>query len=305
MKQKHDISGVIFDIQRFSIHDGPGIRTTVFLKGCPLHCAWCHNAEGLSAERVLFYNKEACLHCGRCAKICSAQAHQITEKGHILDFNLCKKCFACAEVCPSEALKAIGKKMRAADVVDEVLRDKSFFDSSGGGITLSGGEPLMQGDFSVEIARLAKENGISVCVETSGFALKKTLLDIAPFVDLFLFDIKMSDEAMHQKYIGTSQKEILENLSLLNGMGKEIVLRCPIIPDVNDNEVHYRAIAHLAEENASVTAVRLEPYHPYGIKKYEAVGLSPFYTREEGMEEEKAKKARDYIRRFTKKEIIL
>ncbi len=305
MKKEKSISGVVFDIQRFSIHDGPGIRTTVFLKGCPLHCAWCHNAEGLSPESVLFYNREACLHCGRCVEICPAKAHTFTEKGHSIDFSRCKKCFACARVCHSKALKVIGKKMCAEEVIGEVLRDKSFFDFSGGGLTLSGGEPLMQGDFSVEIARLAKENGLSVCVETSGFAPKETVLAIAPFVDLFLFDFKISDEKVHQKYTGVSGKKILENLSLLNEMKKEIVLRCPIIPGCNDTREHYRAIARLAEETDSVTAIRLEPYHPYGLKKYEAVGLLPSYTRKEGMEEEKAKKARDDIQALTKKEVIL
>lgn len=305
MKGEKKISGTVFDIQRFSIHDGPGIRTTVFLKGCPLHCAWCHNAEGLSEKRELFYNKETCVHCGRCVNVCPSKAHGFTEKGHILDFTRCEKCFACVDACPAEALRVIGKKMSAEEVIKEVLKDKSFFDFSGGGLTLSGGEPLLQGVFSTEIARLAKENKISVCVETSGHVPKETILAIAPFVDLFLFDYKMSDEEKHVKYIGVSQDKILKNLSLLSELKKEIVLRCPIIPGCNDNESHYSAIAKLAEQMDAVSAIRLEPYHPYGVKKYEALGLLPLYKKEEGMDEDRAKKAKDFIQNLTKKEVVL
>ena len=211
----------------------------------------------------------------------------------------------CVKSCPAEALSTAGKEMKAGEVVEEVLRDEAFFRTSGGGVTLSGGEPLMQGEFAFAISSLLKEKGIHICLETSGFAPSETIFQIAPFVDTFLFDYKISREEDHKKYVGVSQKKILENLKGISKLGKNIVLRCPIIPQINDHEEHFRAIASLAEQTESVSSVRLEPYHPYGLKKYEALGFSPLYDREGEMEENEIRLAKEIIASLTEKEVIL
>ena len=264
--------GLIFDIQKFCIHDGPGIRSTVFFKGCPLRCAWCHNPESKRMEKELLYTARTCVSCGACVGACPARAHSIENAVHTADLSLCLACGKCTEVCPTGALALAGKEMTAEAVMEEVLRDRAFYAASGGGLTLSGGELFAQFDFALSLLTLAKEHGLHTCVETCGFTEREKLRRIAPFVDLFLYDWKCTDPALHRQYTGADNRKILENLYALNALGASVILRCPIIPDVNDNDGHFSGIADLVSRLDCVKAVEIEPYHALGTDKAERLG---------------------------------
>ncbi len=261
-------TGLIFNVQKFCVNDGPGIRTTVFFKGCPLRCKWCHNPESHLCKPELFYDAEKCVGCARCSEVCPKKAHTF-EDIHKINNQECISCGACADECSAGAIELIGKKMTAQEIIDEVLKDKVFYDDSGGGITLSGGEPLMQFDFAFDLLRQAKQNGIHTCVETCGYSDTKNLKKIAEFTDIFLFDWKITDNILHKKYTGVSNKPILDNLKMLDSMGAKIILRCPIIPNLNDNEEHFSCIADIANSNKNIFAIEVEPYHFLGNHKYE------------------------------------
>jgi pyruvate formate lyase activating enzyme len=265
------MNGNILNVQRFCTHDGPGIRTTVFLKGCPLHCLWCHNPESQAPKREVLYNAEKCLDCRRCLALCQQNCHTLGEDHHQYDRAGCLACGACiSPLCP--ALELAGESASVEAVLEEVLKDKAFYDNSGGGLTLSGGEPLYQAEFCLALLSAAKENGLHVCVETCGLASPEILEKLAPLVDIFLFDYKETDPERHKEYTGVENTQILQNLRLLNELGKQIVLRCPIIPTLNDREDHFKGIAALAEELEQVTEICVEPYHAYGSGKYRRLG---------------------------------
>lgn len=265
-------TATVFNVQRFSLGDGPGIRTTVFMKGCPLNCLWCHNPESKNAYPELMLYPDKCIGCGSCLKVCPKGLHTIGEQGeHLIDRERCARCFACSESCVG-ALEAAGKEMSVEDVLTEVMKDKAFYDNSGGGMTLSGGEPLMHFDFSLALLTSAKEQGLHTCIETCGYAPWEHIEALIPYVDIFLWDVKEIDPARHKEYTGVSNERILENLRKLSAAGAEIVLRCPIIPGLNDRKEHLSGIAALAEELSGVTRVDVEPYHPLGQGKSEALG---------------------------------
>lgn len=271
------IRGSVFNIQRFCVNDGPGIRTTVFFKGCPLRCAWCHNPESQHAAPELLYDVRRCLGCGRCVPVCPEGAHTLTEEGHGFDRTACRSCGACAAVCPGGALEMSGRTVTPDEVLDEVLRDKIFYETSGGGVTFSGGEPLAQPEFLLELLRLSKENGLHTAVETCGWCDAALLNAIAEQTDLFLFDYKLTDPALHEQYTGVSNRRILDNLALLNDRGAKVVLRCPVILGVNDTAAHFTAIGETAEHFAAVDHVELEPYHPLGLNKSRLLGRAAAY----------------------------
>ena len=272
--------GTIFNIQRFSTSDGPGIRTVVFLKGCPLDCAWCHNPESKTVLPGLFFKEESCIGCRACEAVCKNHLHRFTEKEHLFERENCTRCGACAAACPTEALTVCGEQKQADEIIDTVLRDRMFYEESGGGMTLSGGEPLAQFDFSLELLKRAKEKGLHTAVETCGYS-KRDLAPMCEAVDLWLFDIKLLDEEKHRAYTGVSNGLILENLRLLDSLGAKTVLRCPVIPDVNFYEDHFSRIAALAKSLQHVTAIHLEPYHPLGISKAEQLGIHQAYENRE------------------------
>lgn len=274
------MKGNIFNIQRFSINDGPGIRTTVFLKGCPLSCAWCHNPESNSPLPDIFYDPVKCAGCGKCEKICKNAQHVFDSGEHIFLRSSCTLCMDCVSACPAGAFEICGKEITPEDILSEVLRDKEFYEESGGGVTLSGGEPLMQYDFAAEILKKSKEYGIHTAVETSGYC-KKDLSEIRKFVDLWLYDIKLFPENKHIEYTGVSNKIILDNLYFLDNAGAKIILRCPIIPDINLNKDHFNEIAKLAESLKNIEAVHFEPYHPLGTSKAEKLGRIQRYDKKE------------------------
>lgn len=271
--------GLVFDIQHFAIHDGPGIRTTVFLKGCPLHCLWCHNPEGQERVPELFFSPEKCILCGFCAQACPKGLHQVGEAGHTFDragCTVCEECAngACAAGCYTRALEVSGQWMAVEQVLDAVLADRDFYSPSGGGMTLSGGEPVLQFDFTRDLLLAARQAGLHTCLETSGCGAPAQFRELAPLVDLFLFDVKETDPERHRRFTGAPNREILANLRLLVDSGAAVILRCPVIPGMNDRAEHFAAVGRLAEELGRVVEVQLMPYHPLGKSKRDRLGKS-------------------------------
>lgn len=295
--------GLIFNIQRFSLHDGPGIRTNVFFKGCPLRCVWCHNPEGLEKKFEIEFNGSKCIGCGRCS-VCPEGCHVFGEEGHVFNRTACTTCGKCVEACVAGSLKMAGKEYTVEEVLSVVETDMMFYSESGGGMTISGGEPLFQAEFAIELLKAAKERNIHTAIETSGFCSEETMKRAAPYIDLFLYDYKATGEEEHVKATGVSQKPILRNLELVNGMGKEIVLRCPIIPSINDNNVHFDAIASLAEKYSGVIRVDIEPYHDLGTSKYPHFDKTAKFTSKM-METDKIEQIREYIQSKTKKRVVV
>lgn len=266
------MEGTIFNIQKFCINDGPGIRTTVFFKGCPLSCLWCHNPESKSTRPELFYDIRKCIGCGGCATVCPAGCHSFTDTEHLFDRTACRRCGSCAEICPTQALEIAGYRITAEEALKEVMKDEVFYRNSGGGMTLSGGEPMFQPEFARCLLTLAKQKGLHTCMETCGYAAWEDYASVLPLVDLFLFDYKLTDPQLHRQYTGVSQTRILENLFNLDAQGAKTVLRCPIIPTVNDTPDHFAGIAATANRLRNVQEIHIEPYHPLGSSKSDLLG---------------------------------
>ena len=264
-------SAFVFDIEKFAVHDGPGIRTVIFIKGCPLHCLWCHNPESQSFEPELLFRAEKCTGCGKCAAVCPEHCHTVTNGKHTFDRAECRHCGLCAEHCPAEALISVGRKMSVDEVMKEVMKDQVFYRNSGGGITLSGGEPMAHFAFTSALLKAAKEAGIHTAVETCGFAPWDRIRELLPLVDLWLWDVKASPEK-HEKLTGVPAEPILENLHKLDQAGETIILRCPLVPGINDSDGELRHIATLANEHPHVREIDLEPYHPLGEDKSRSLG---------------------------------
>lgn len=296
------MNGQIFDIQRFCIHDGPGIRTVVFMKGCLLHCVWCHNPESQSLDCEVMFYEEKCIGCGRCAQLCKNRCHTVENGIHMFDRCRCEGCFACIRV-GCGALEPVGRKMSSDEVLSEVIRDKVFYCNSGGGVTLSGGEPLMQTEFSAEILKKAKENGIHTAVETCGFAASEKIRHISEYTDLWLYDYKETNLKLHKEFTGVNNELIIKNLQLLNEMGKKIILRCPIVPGYNARCEHFDGICDVASSLENVLKVEIEPYHMLGKEKYAALARKPIDAEENS--KEYTQKIRNYIQLRTDKPVVI
>jgi pyruvate formate lyase activating enzyme len=268
-------TGLVFDIQRFSLHDGPGIRTTIFLKGCPLHCAWCHNPEAVASAPQLAYRADRCDHCLACVGSCPHGAHLAAGGLHVYERRLCESCGACVESCPQQALRLIGRNMGVEEIMGVVVRDRAYYDRSGGGLTLSGGEPLAQFDFSMGLFEAAKEAGITTCLETCGAVSHKRLAKILPLVDVFLFDYKASDPRLHRELTGVDNRLIVSNLEWLLGQGARVVLRCPLVPGINDQPEHLQRIAALSHLSRAPERIEIMAYHDLGRTKAGQVGRVP------------------------------
>ena len=232
----------------------------------------CHNPESKKAVPEVFYNASKCVKCGKCAAKCEHNCHEFSKEDHAYARNRCVVCGKCCDSCPTEALEVAGYTISADDALKDVLKDKVFYENSGGGMTLSGGEPMMQFEFALELMKKAKENGLHTCMETCGFADSEKYAEIAKYTDIFLFDYKITNAEDHKKYTGVSNGKILSNLFMLDSMGKNTVLRCPIVPTVNDNDEHLLAIAETANKLKNVLEVNIEPYHPLGSGKSEMLG---------------------------------
>ena len=265
-------TGTVFNIQKFCINDGPGIRTTVFLKGCMLDCKWCHNPESKQRAPQILLHADKCIGCGECAKVCRRGLHSFADGAHLFERNACIGCGECAEVCVG-ALELCGYEKTVDEVMAEVIKDAAFYKNSGGGMTLSGGEPFMQHEFALELLKSAKERELHTCIETCGYVDSKILEKFIPYVDMFLWDIKETDDERHKQYTGVSNAKILSNLALLNEKGASVVLRCPLIPGYNLRDEHLYAIGELAESLDCVVRVDVEPYHPLGASKSQALGI--------------------------------
>jgi pyruvate formate lyase activating enzyme len=289
-------SGTVFDIQRASLHDGPGIRTTVFLKGCPLHCLWCHNPEATDSQPQLFFAADKCMACGRCAEVCPQQAHSIENGVHQIDYSLCTACGKCVQVCNQQALKIVGTVMSVAEVMAEVTADRSFYEASGGGMTLSGGEPMTQFSFSLNLLKAAQEQAIHTCMETSGYAPRRKYEQILPYVDLFLVDYKISGSKEHKKYTGGASELILANLDFLYQAGKPVVLRCPIIPGVNDTHEHFCRIKDLSKNYPNLVGIEILPYHDMGNSKRTSIGRPATLT---GIRSALPETAQDWVNKLS------
>lgn len=263
--------GNVLNIQRFCTDDGPGIRTTVFLKGCPLRCIWCHNPESQNRKAEVMYEAKKCIGCGKCASVCPIGCHQM-ESNHIFARNFCIGCGKCAEVCSVKAIELYGKEMLASEVLETVQRDMAFYQATNGGVTVSGGEPLFQPQFTSELLLLCKEKGIHAALETCGYASETVFSDILLYCDFVLFDIKETDEEKHMAYTGVSLKPILRNLEILNETGIPFVIRAPIIPTLNDREEHFENLRRLRKKFENCEKIQIMPYHAFGEYKYEKLG---------------------------------
>lgn len=264
-------TATVFEIKRFAIHDGDGIRTTVFFKGCPLKCVWCHNPEGISKKAEIGYYAHKCKNCGECVSICTEKCHKIENGVHTFDREKCIACGKCADVCLGDALKLYGKEMTTDELFDIVSEDKLFYEQSGGGVTLSGGECLMHSDFCAELLEKLKSAGISTAVDTSGFVSKKAIDAVFPFTDIFLYDIKAFDSDVHKKATACPNEIILENLAYINELGGKAEIRIPYVPEFNAGEVE--KIAMYLSTLECVTKVRVLPYHNYAASKYSALSM--------------------------------
>ena len=265
------MQGKIFEIKRFAVHDGDGIRTTVFLKGCPLKCVWCHNPEGIGFEKQLSYYEHKCVGCGACAEVCPEGVHTFENGIHKVDREKCKACGRCEAVCLSQALKLYGEEISVDELLPLLLEDREFYENSNGGVTLSGGECLMQADFCAELLKRLKENGIHTAVDTCGFVPKEAIDKVMPYTDIFLYDLKAFDEEVHKKCTGQSNRIILENLRYIDQCGKAIEVRIPYVPDYNSDQME--KLAELMSGLKNLTKVRVLPYHNYAGSKYEALGM--------------------------------
>lgn len=271
--------GIVFDIQRCSLRDGPGIRTTVFLKGCPLRCIWCHNPESYERQTQVAFLPERCTACLRCAEVCEHQAHRQDSSGqHRYDRERCAVCGECIRACPNAALRLVGQEMSAAQVMEEVIADLNFYRHSGGGMTLSGGEPMAQFDFARELLHEARRMGIHTALETCGQAPAERYEQIFPLVDLFLFDYKATGPEKHKRLTGVDNRLILSNLQHILETGARVILRCPLVPQINDDAEHLRAISSLARRYPNIESVEIMAYHNLGSHKAVQLGSQPRLT---------------------------
>ena len=262
--------GLIFNIQKFSLHDGPGIRTTVFMKGCSLACKWCSNPESMNRNQEIMTHNVRCIGCKKCAEACPVGAIVFTERGREIDWEKCNNCLECARVCPAKAIECIGYYMTVEEVMKKVESDRTFYENSNGGMTVSGGEPLVQPEFVRELLKKCQEKGIHTTLDTTGNAPWQNIESVLEYVDLVLQDIKHTDTGIHKKGTGVGNELILENAKKI-AKRKRIWIRMPLIPEFNDSEVNIKKVAEFASD-IGAEKVSVLPYHELGSSKYPDLG---------------------------------
>ena len=265
---------LITDIQRFSLSDGDGIRTTVFFKGCNMNCSWCHNPETISFKRELMFYETKCIGCGKCFEVCPVKAHKVVDGKHIIDKSLCVACGKCAQACYAEALTMCGKEMSVEEIMKEIRQDIPYYNSSKGGVTLSGGEVMCHTDFATELIDACKKEGISVAVETNLNVPFKNIKSLLKKVDLIMCDLKIFSEEEHKKYTGVSNETIKANIKMLDALGVDIIIRTPLIPNVTDCVKNISDIAEFIKDMNNLRRYELLNFNPLGEGKYKALEIS-------------------------------
>lgn len=289
------MKGLVFDVQRFCLHDGPGIRTTAFLKGCPLRCRWCHNPEGMEARIQCGLKDSKCVHCGRCFMVCDLHTLDEAEK-HCIDFERCSACGKCMEVCPAKALFLSGREMEAEKLVKQTLRDRDFYGADGG-VTFSGGEPLLQAAFVKECAEMLRAQGIRTAVDTCGCVPFEAFETVMSEVELFLYDLKAASSQVHEWATGTGNERILENLRRLDGAGARIWIRIPLIHGVNDTDEEINGICDVIESLKNAERITPIPYHDLGGSKYAELGMTSRMSTGFRMESRRVEEIRSTLSR--------
>ena len=288
-------SGLITDIQRFSLNDGPGIRTTVFFKGCNMHCSWCHNPETISHKKEIMFYQNKCIGCGRCFSICPLGVHKIIDGVHVIDREKCSLCGKCVENCYAEALVFSAKERTVDEVMKEILQDKVYYDESHGGVTLSGGEVTCQKEFALEIIKKCKENKIQTAIETNLLLPFEQIKELISAVDLVMFDIKIFDSNEHKKHTGVSNSQILENVKKLDELGIPFIVRTPLIPCITDREENLSAIAEFIAPMKNLLYYELLNFNPLGASKYESLNASNRFKDARPFEKTKLGKLADEL----------
>ncbi|SHJ29087.1 pyruvate formate lyase activating enzyme [Malonomonas rubra DSM 5091] len=295
-------SALTFDIKRYAINDGPGIRVTIFLKGCPLNCRWCHNPESISPQVQKLFTRSKCIGCGECVKVCPTEACRLTAEGIITDKELCTLCGKCAEVCPTLAIEMSGQQQTVAELLEIIEKERPFFNQSGGGVTFSGGEPLLYPDFLCEILNACGERNIHRCIDTAGLVKTETLLEVAKRTDLFLFDLKHMNSDKHKEWTGVGNELILQNLYALAESGADIQIRIPLIEGVNADTENLTAMAtYVANLPGKKKPVSLLPYHNIATGKDQKLGQIRDMS---GMEEPSAEKINKTIKLFAQYDLV-
>lgn len=290
--------GLIYDIQRYSIHDGPGIRTVAFLKGCPLKCLWCQNPESQSAEPEIMFRPRRCIGCRECIKVCPHQAIRDTNGVRRIERSLCDGCGRCVQACPAGASTLAGRKISVDELVAELERDRAFYEESAGGITLSGGEPLFQADFVRQVLARCRDKGLHTAVETSGYAPWAIVEQILPYTDLVLYDLKHMDTAKHAEFTGRGNEPILRNLKMISTKMAPVIIRIPVIPGYNDSDENIESIACFVRQLETIREIHLLPYHKLGEPKYAMLGRKYQPAITEVPRSERLESLADHFRRY-------
>ena len=270
------MKGLIFDIKRYSIHDGPGLRTTVFFKGCPLRCIWCHNPESQKTTQEIMHYEDKCILCLNCKHVCKFDAIEVKNNTISINTKKCTLCGDCTENCPTTALKMVGKYYNVDELVKEILKDRNFFED-GGGVTISGGEPFLQHEFLIELLKTLKEENIHIALDTTGFTEEKKLIETVKYIDLYLYDIKHMDSEKHKSYTGVGNERILKNLKSLDKHSGKIAVRLPIIPSINDDKENIKRTIEFIKTLRNIISVDLLPYHSMMVDKYKRLNM-PFFA---------------------------